>query len=602
MKKVLCLIIGLMFSIMTLCACNSTYENSWLKHNYPRDYAQTIMTIQPVTENVRKDSGQDVTFTTEAIDIYKSQLVSYINTYGSTYVNNYGMSYNDMVDYMLEQLILTNLVLVSADIMFETREIFWTKEDIDTIQHSVYDSIDEYYNDIYNDVLDRMGLDPVIVPDAAEQQAETTYPVKPEEAEDDNRFLIPENERIYGNNAKHDDWYLDPESYLKDGIDIKWYIENDDEYWYSLPGNFGNEQMRAAANAAMKELVTTLSDNVKNVIGITEEELADIDKEISDLRTMIKEDGAAYAYRSLGKTLLCKKLFGDSLISSQKMTILQECIEGRVTVSDEEIIDKYNKLLGDQIMKYSDSSQYDSAVSGDDMILYHPNDNYVFVKHILIPFSDAQKEYLTAYKEIATEEEYIRERNNEVNNIVAYAHVDGEDDKTHPLTVDEIWSEVRMIMSRASANAYDAERAFDDLIYKYSTDPGSFGYEKSYAVKYQLAEGDSETYMEEFANTARAFRDDGYKVGEIFNEYVVTDYGVHIMYYAADHRSGEKLTLNSYKTPGRYTAVKDVIRDELLETKAQNEFDVWQNERIQYYRNVKKIITKYDKTFADLYQ
>ncbi len=592
MKKLACLVICLMLSVMTLCACDSTYENSFIKHNYERDYRQVIVTIDPITEkNVRVEDNKEIDFTTEGSKIYKYQLVNFINNYANAYVNTYGWSYDQVVDYGVEQLILNELVLMTADIMFETREIFWTQEDIDEVQHSVYSSIENYYNDIYNEVLDDMGYDPVVVPDSESDSSETTYPVREEQTEETKRLETPESERIYGKNAKHDDWYFES----------KWYIEDEDNK-NSLPGNYGDEVARAAAREAVRRLVTMFSENAENIIGLTDEEKAQIDEDIEDLKATIDEDGADYAYMQLGKTLLIKKLIGDGIISSQKMTILEDIIEERVTVSDEEIVEKYNKMLAEQMTNYSDAAQYDSAVTGDDMVLYHANDNYIFVKHILIPFSDAQKEYLTSYKEISTEEEYIAERNREVNNIVAYAHVNGEDDKTRPLTVDQIWSKVKAEMARASASAYDAERKFDDLIYTYNTDPGIFDNATGYAVKYKLDEGEDETYMTEFAQTARAFRDEGYKVGDIYNEYVVTDYGVHIMYFAGEHHSGEKLNLNSYTTPGRYTLVKDVIKDELLQTKANNEFNVWSDERIQYYRYVLKIAKTHEKAYKDLYE
>lgn len=590
MKKIICLILCLAFSLMTLCACNSTYENSIIKHNYERDYSQVIVKIEPVTETVRVENGKEVTFTTEETNIYKYQLVNYINNYAGTYMNYYNWTYDQVVDYGLEQLVLTELVLTSADIMFETREIFWTQDDIDTIQQSVYSSLDGYYNDIYNEVLDKMGYDAIVTPDSSESSSETTYPVKEEETEEKDRFLTEEKDRIYGNNAKHDDWYLTSE----------WYIEND-EYWNSLPGNYGDEKSRAVARESVKRLITMLYGNSQNIVGLNEDEKNRISEEVENLENMIKEDGAAYAYKNLGKTLLVKKLIGDNLILSQKMTILQECIESRVSVSDEEIVEKYNKLFAQQVGDFKNIDKYDTAVSDGDMILYRPNGNYVYVKHILIPFSEEQKAYLKSYKEISTEEEYIAERNREVNNIVAYEHVGGEDDKTRPLTVDQIWSEVKATMSRVSASAYDAERAFDDLIYKYNTDPGIFEKESGYAVKYKLDEDEDETYMVEFAEAARAFRDENYNVGEIYNEYVVTDYGVHIMYYASDYQGGEKLNLNDYTTPGRYTLVKDAIKEDLLETKIENEYNVWRDEKIQYYRNVNKIVNTIDSAFKDLY-
>ncbi|MBE5731010.1 MAG: hypothetical protein E7350_03585 [Clostridiales bacterium] len=594
MKKIACLILCLMLSMLTLCSCSSTYENSFIKHNYERDYAQTIITIDPITEEgyLADDSTKKWTYTSDAINISKSQLVSYINNYGGMYSQYYGWTTNQIIDYFVEQLVLTELVLTEADIKFEAHEIFWSKEDITAVQTSVYNSLDSMLSSIYNEILEKAGRD--TFPEAeeeAEEEAEPTYPVRKEEEPEAERIFVTYGEGDSGvNNKQHDAWYLDS----------TWEIE-DENNRNSLPGNYGNADTKSLAREGVLRLISSLAEAAENLINVTEEEADQIAQEVDDLREMCQSKGVAYAYQALGKTVLCKKLYGDAAIKAQKMTILESYIVEDVTVSEEEILAKYNKMLAEQVNSFATESNYDTAATGDDLVLFRANGNYVYVKHILLPFSDEQTEYLASYKEIHTEDEYLAERDRMVNNIVAYQHVDGEDDTTRPLTVAQIFSEVKASMSRASASAYDAERTFDDLIYKYNTDPGSFGNEKGYAVKYSLNSGESETYMVEFAEAARAFRDEGYKVGEIYDDYIVTDYGVHIMYYAADYVGGEILNLNDYTTAGRYTLVKDIIEEDLLEEAKQEEFSVWQDERIYYYRNVKDIVTTIEKAFKDLY-
>lgn len=594
MKKIACLIFCLMLSMFALCSCSSTYENSFIKHNYQRDYAQTIITIDSITESgkLADDPSKDWTYTSDAINIYKSQLVNYINNYGSMYVQYYGWTTNQVIDYFVDQLVLTELVLTEADIKFEAHEIFWAEEDITAVQTSVYNSLDSMLTTIYNEILEKAGRDTFPeAEDQAEEDTETTYPVRADEETKAERVFVTYGEGDSGvNNKQHDAWYLDS----------TWAIEHDSNF-NSLPGNYGNADTKSLAREGVLRLISSLEEAAENLINVTEAETEQINKEVKMLRDMCSEKGVAYAYRVLGKTMLCKKLYGDAAIKSQKMTILENYIVEDVTVSEDEIVAKYNKMLAEQVISFETESNFNTAATGDDLVLYRANGNYVYVKHILLPFSDEQTKYLTSYKDIHTEDEYLAERNRMVNNIVAYPHVDGEDDTTRPLTVSQIFTEVRGAMSRASASPYDAERTFDDLIYKYNTDPGIFGNEKGYAVKYQLDSGENETYMIEFAEAARAFRDEGYKVGEIYDDFIVTDYGVHIMYYAADYIGGETLGLNDYTTGGRYTLVKDVITDELLNEAKQEKFTVWQDERIYYYRNVNNIVETIEKAYKDLY-
>lgn len=602
MKKIVSLIFCVVFAAVIFTSCSSTYEGVFIKHNLMRDYAQPIVTINPISDSNkqsggRKDDGKDWSYTSLPVTIYKSQLVSYINNYGGTYVNNYGMDYNEMVDFLLEQLIMTELVTIEADILFEKHEIFWTPEDIEDVQRSVYSTIDGYLNDIYNEILEKSGKDKLVTPDSSTESASTTYPVKPDETEETKREFV--EGCTYGEGNTHDDWYLNGE----------WFTENaNDTAW--LPGNHGNLETKSLENEGVKRLINTLKGLTESLINLTEDEKKAIDKDVENLNDLVKTQGVAAAYKVMGKTTMVKKLFGDSAIISKKMEILQNYIESKVTVSDEEIVEKYNQLLDEQMLSYATESNYDTAASGTDLILYRPNNRYIYVKHILLPFSDEQKAYLERYKNNSTEKEYNAERKRLVNNIVVYPHVNGEDDKTKPLTVSQVWSEVKAKMSRASASPYEAERTFDDLIYKYNTDPGIFGSETGYAVKYKLRETETETYMQEFADAARAFRDDNYKIGQIYQDLVVTDYGVHIMYYASDYQGGDILTLNSYKTPGRYTSVREKIKSDLISTKTNQEFTKWQNERIYYYRNLyhndlngdKETVDLHKNAYKDLYQ
>lgn len=585
MKKIACLIICVMLSVFTLCACNSTYENSIITHNYERDYAQVIVTIDSVTESGVRADGTEWSYTSDETEIYKFQLVNYINSYANTYVNYYGMSYNEAVDYFIEQLILTELVITEADVRFEAHDIFWSEEDINAVQTSVYGALDSYLLEIYNEILDKSGRDKIVEDTTEEDKSETTYPVREEETVEAERVFV-----TYGNGKDHDDWYTQGE----------WFVAKAENF-NSLPGNYGNADTKSLAREGVKRLITALDEAADNIVNISEQDAATIDNEVKALKETIETKGVAYAYMDLGKTLMVKKLYGDTYIMSQKMTILQNFIEEGVSVSEEEIVAKYNKKLAEQVASYANSAKYDTAATGKDLVLYRANNNYVYVKHILIPFSDEQTSYLTSYKELHTEEEYLAERERMVNNIVAYEHVNGEDDTSNPLTVAQIWSEIRATMSRVSASAYEAERAFDDLIYKYNTDPGIFNNELGYGVKYKLNDGESETYMSEFAECARAFRNEGYKVGQIYDEYVITDYGVHVMYYSADFNGGEILSLNSYTTAGRYTLVKDLIEEELLEAATSAAYTVWQDERIYYYRNTKDIVTLKEKVYKDLY-
>lgn len=591
MKKFACLLLSLIISVGLFCACSPTYDGTFIKHDYERDCSQVIVKIDPITQ-----SGDGWEYTSEPIEIYKSQLVSYFNTYGPTYIQSMGWTYERTLETLLEQIITQELVVLESDVRFEAKDIYWTKDDIETVQKGVYKSIDSSILSLCNEILEAAGKDKLeLTAESTDSDTETTYPVRDEKNEaDDERVFY-----TYGEGNKHDGWYLSE----------PWYNEGK-EFYFSYNGNYGDEETKSLFREAVKRYISSMAEASASLIGVTDEEKKTIENEVDILRRLAKVTGAGEAYRAIGKTLLCKKLVGDSLIDSQKMAILQDYIESSVTVTEQDILAKYNSIVETQMTKYKDSSAYDTAISGTDTILYRPNTDYVNVKHILLPFSEEQKQDLTRQKALLTTKEYEAKRAQKVNEIVVYRHKDGEDDKTKTYTVAQVFAEIKAAMSRVRSSAYESERLFDDFIYLYNTDPGIFDKENGYAVKYKLGDGESETYMVEFANAAREFRDKGYKVGEMLDHYIVTDYGVHIMYYVADYEANA-LGLNDYFTAGRYTTVRSYIENLVKEKAVEDAYTEWRDQKIYYYRNVygsskendtQGVVTVYKDRYADLIQ
>ena len=105
MKKFACLLLSLIISVGLFCACSPTYDGTFIKHDYERDYSQVIVKIDPITQ-----SGDGWEYTSEPIEIYKSQLVSYFNTYGPTYIQSIGWTYERTLETLLEQIITQELV------------------------------------------------------------------------------------------------------------------------------------------------------------------------------------------------------------------------------------------------------------------------------------------------------------------------------------------------------------------------------------------------------------------------------------------------------------------------------------------------------------
>ena len=89
--------------------------------------------------------------------------------------------------------------------------------------------------------------------------------------------------------------------------------------------------------------------------------------------------------------------------------------------------------------------------------------------------------------------------------------------------------------------------------------------------------------MQAFADGAREFRDNGYSIGQVLDNYVITPYGVHIMYYAGN-TSKKTVGLNDYQTAGQYKTIYEIIEEEVLESKRESAITNWQDSRIYYYK------------------
>lgn len=76
-----------------------------------------------------------------------------------------------------------------------------------------------------------------------------------------------------------------------------------------------------------------------------------------------------------------------------------------VTITDEELVDKYNLLYTQQLDKFKQDSDYKSALSGTDTLVYHKG-QYVKVKSILLQFSTSQQAlYKTLQSMFSSEDE-----------------------------------------------------------------------------------------------------------------------------------------------------------------------------------------------------
>lgn len=614
-KKILCLLLTIVLSLSVFTGCSLfTYDNE-------RDNKQVVATIDSVV--IEQVSGAEkLTFKTEKKKIYKYELINAINTTGASLINSgYYSDLEEVIEILLNQMVARELVLNEADAQLSFGNITWGQAEENEVKKGIYTSIDNELASFRREILIEHGeaaADTEGTQADSAESTETTYPVE-------------EVEEV----GEYDDWTkpalvaeLVARANITDEAKADIYEEKISEYsitkliamlekqdqeaitevWtpdtLRYPGLYGSDEVRSLEIEAMRRFMSMLADVVEDDYRLTDKQRSTFSKELKNLNKVADSQGISFVYPLLGDTAIMEYLVGINYRENVKVTLLQNHITDNVDVTEEEVLARYNQLLATQKSTYDANVQtfYDAVTAGDTNVLYYPNSNYYYVKHILIPFSDAQTNELNLYKEgegkFAGDDAIKAFKEKLGKQVKGFEHRDGED-YGKPISIDAIYADIVRTMEAATSYK-DKERAFDSLIYKYNTDPGIFGNELGYAVTAKFADGEEydTTYMEEFSRAA----DELYRNGEVgaISAPAVTDYGVHVLYLSKIPTAGEIVGINDYLSYGERTTMFEIIEEEQRTEKINNEFYKWQNEKVGYYQTVAKIITVDKEVYANL--
>lgn len=563
-KRIIISILSVIMAATMLCGCSFFTVNS--ERNMKQVVAQVASYDISTSVRNEKDETEIKVYTTEANTIYKLDLLEYIENNRESLSSSFANDPEGMVRYVMRMMLNTRLVLNEVEALIDAGKIEWGMTQENTVKRSIYQVIDSTLISLKNDILSERNEESIVTEGDSEVNTDTTFPV-PEQDDDDETI-------------------------------------QDTEVWEPslsrYPGLNGDRDKRSLDREAMRRFIALLKNRVADDFRVTAEDKAKFKQDDEKIDDIINTKGIEYVYPIIGSTHYMYYISGNNIVQSQKIRELQTYLSENVSVSDSEVRSTYTSMLNEQRSLYQTNvSAFNTAMSNDTTVLYYPNDNYFYVKHILLPFSDEQTAQLNAYKARidVSKDEIEAYRNQLVNSIVAYPHVDGENDLSRPMSVDAVLAEVRAAMLPLQANTRLADTKFDELIYQYNTDDGAFGNNKGYAVKYKLDDGEAETYMQEFADAARYMREN-LAVGEVYYEKVVTDYGVHIMYFASTTKVGD-VGLFDYTTPGRVQTYYDALREPIFTARQNAAYNTWQGN--VFTVNYNKYTTIYEKRFSDIW-
>lgn len=198
------------------------------------------------------------------------------------------------------------------------------------------------------------------------------------------------------------------------------------------------------------------------------------------------------------------------------------------TITVQQVLKKYKTLMLQSKYKYEANNEtYDKAMleSFKD-VNYVVDDNYFFVSHILVKFSDAQS---NEYKNLETDAYISRDvYNQRMANLAqqVVAKVRDEDGKVTDDTsvkASDILNSLKTDLSYANSDEEKAE-IFKNYMYKYGEDPGVQNAEYMYVIGNETSQ-----MVESFTNASRELNKNG-EFGAV-SDLVISEHGVHIIFY-----------------------------------------------------------------------
>lgn len=390
------------------------------------------------------------------------------------------------------------------------------------------------------------------------------------------------------------------------------------EQWLEFITSEANEQTNKYRYLAYRKYVNELVRNAEkydNKVGTNEEVL---DNELNRLYTYYEESRLVSKYTAY--------------------------ISSKLSITDAEVMDKYNEIIKKQIQQYSVTGAYDSAItstSNTDLVIYRDNcseKSYFTVQHILLKFADyddsieisssikgasqelSEHRYFVYQKgqgslEQEYEEEYLQDREEFANrdgslDLTYINPTTGETDKDDDgnekkfTTIEDfeklLFGAEGVYTKYESSEITASELAEEFLKLKYSFSKDSnvtdlTNLTNLVGYTFSCDEEDDNGYIAEFSETAYDLYDEyvasnGTKYGI---KKVVTNFGVHYIMFTGV-ASDTTLTLDDKFTMVRNETVYDYIYDSLLTDKMSNLTNSTTSLLYNEYKNANKIVVKFE--------
>ena len=216
-------------------------------------------------------------------------------------------------------------------------------------------------------------------------------------------------------------------------------------------------------------------------------------------------------------------------------------------LSNASIINAYKALYESDYARYNkDIDAYNDSIitigsAESELIYYNPNSDakFGYFLHVLLPFNNMEDDlnWLKDHKMMYTDEEYQALQLKYINQITCQQRTIKEEYVDDTLVYEEgiVLDEqvaIKDVLQEYNSKVTDLN-SFVEFMFKYSTDTATLNADMPYVIGYNTITDETyTTTVESFTNEAVRLMKSNQKY-TMANEYIISSYGVHLLYYVA---------------------------------------------------------------------
>lgn len=470
-KKIALLLVFILCFIVPLSGCslfsldNSAYLN------------RTIVTINYPSDN-------------SSISITKKQLIEAYNNYKST-LEQSGLTGKQAFDKLIQLLINKEVILKETERLIEEEEISVSNKDLNEIWNETYKALIKNIAQFESEIIKAWNLH--IPSELSDEETDENIYYQPYEKKAEAvKITNPDNSVEWKIRS------LNGEEGASEDL-----IYTQGQETQSLHTAVNNRiNSSNVLKEALKRYIKLLKNNEKG-LNLSIDDNSVFEREIERIYTNVKQNKYVSLY---------SKYF--------------EVKNGYSIITVEQILNYLSAHMLASYTEYSvDFSSYESDIlSARENCWYVMDNDYFYVSHILVSFSDEQKNDLTALDELLaageiTYGDYESAKQTLADNAVVKSY--GENTSMNPQAL--------LNNLKTELNGKDEAgkvSVFNEFIYKYSGDNGN----KNKIFEYIVGQNKSQM-VDTYTEAARELHNNGNRQFGDLSDLVVTEYGVHILFY-----------------------------------------------------------------------